>query len=158
MIGTKRLLLDGQRLFIERFGVGIAALIVIKRRQIVERYRNTRVIGTERFFFDFQGGSESLPCRHLILCDTLMSEALSEKDISGGVVHDLPTDLKEALTSDAKALETWEDITPLARNEWICWIESAKKAETRTRRIRQGCSSLKDGKRRPCCWPGCPHR
>ena len=88
----------------------------------------------------------------------LMSDALSEKEISGGVVHDLPEDLKKALTSDAKALETWEDITPLARNEWICWIESAKKAETRTRRIEWGCSSLKEGKRRPCCWPGCPHR
>ena len=88
----------------------------------------------------------------------LMSEALSEKEILVGVVHDLPEDLKKALTSDAKALETWEDITPLARNEWICWIESAKKAETRTRRIEWGCSSLKEGKRRPCCWPGCPHR
>jgi uncharacterized protein YdeI (YjbR/CyaY-like superfamily) len=87
-----------------------------------------------------------------------MSEALSEKEILGGVVHDLPEDLKKALTSDAKALETWEDITPLARNEWICWIESAKKAETRTRRIEWGCSSLKEGKRRPCCWPSCPHR
>jgi hypothetical protein len=43
------------------------------------------------------------------------------------VVHDLPADLKKALSSNAKALETWEDITPLARNEWICWIESAKK-------------------------------
>jgi uncharacterized protein YdeI (YjbR/CyaY-like superfamily) len=87
-----------------------------------------------------------------------MSEALSKKEIAGGVVHDLPADLKRALVSNADALATWEDITPLARNEWICWIESAKKAETRTRRIEWGCSSLKDGKRRPCCWPGCPHR
>jgi uncharacterized protein YdeI (YjbR/CyaY-like superfamily) len=55
-------------------------------------------------------------------------------------------------------LATWEDITPLARNEWICWIESAKKPETRAHRIEWGCSSLKDGKRRPCCWPGCTHR
>ncbi|HVQ10369.1 MAG TPA: YdeI/OmpD-associated family protein [Methyloceanibacter sp.] len=87
-----------------------------------------------------------------------MSEALSAKEIPGGVVHDLPADLEMALTSDAKALETWEDITPLARNEWICWIESAKKAKTRMRRIEWGCSSLRDGKRRPCCWSGCPHR
>jgi len=64
-----------------------------------------------------------------------MSQALSEKEISGGVVHDLPADLKQALISDAKTLDTWEDITPLARNEWICWIESAQKAETRTHRI-----------------------
>jgi uncharacterized protein YdeI (YjbR/CyaY-like superfamily) len=82
----------------------------------------------------------------------------ARKRISGGVVHDLPADLKKALLSDAKALETWEDITPLARNEWICWIESAKKAETRARRIEWGRSNLNDGQRRPCCWPGCPHR
>jgi uncharacterized protein YdeI (YjbR/CyaY-like superfamily) len=82
----------------------------------------------------------------------------ARKKISGGVVHDLPADLKKALLSDAKALETWEDITPLARNEWICWIESAKKTETRARRIEWGRANLNDGQRRPCCWPGCPHR
>ena len=82
----------------------------------------------------------------------------SQKQISSGVVHEVPTDLKKALRSNPQALTAWEDITPLARNEWICWIESAKKTETRTRRIEWGCSSLKDGKRRPCCWPGCTHR
>jgi uncharacterized protein YdeI (YjbR/CyaY-like superfamily) len=86
------------------------------------------------------------------------SVASSRKKISGGVVHKLPADLKEALASNLQALKAWEDITPLARNEWICWIESAKKAETRSRRIEWGCSSLTDGKRRPCCWPGCTHR
>lgn len=87
-----------------------------------------------------------------------MGGAPSIRKIPGGVVHDLPADFGRALVSNAKALATWEDITPLARNEWICWIESAKKAETRTRRIAWGCSNLTDGKRRPCCWPGCPHR
>jgi len=81
-----------------------------------------------------------------------------ERDIAGGVVHDLPGDLRDALNLDSKALATWDDITPLARNEWICWIESAKKPETRRKRIDWGCSSLSDGKRRPCCWPGCKHR
>src|SRR6266536_5432162 len=81
-----------------------------------------------------------------------------EMTISSGVVHELPTDLRKALVSDPQALAAWEDITPLARNEWICWIESAKKAETRRRRIVWGWSSLKDGKRRPCCWPLCAHR
>jgi uncharacterized protein YdeI (YjbR/CyaY-like superfamily) len=81
-----------------------------------------------------------------------------ESDIPGGVVHDLPGDLRGALNHDSKALATWHDITPLARNEWICWIESAKKQETRRKRIDWGCSNLRDGKRRPCCWPGCPHR
>ena len=78
--------------------------------------------------------------------------------IAGGVVHELPADLKKALISSQKALKTWEAITPLARNEWICWIESAKKAETRHKRIEWGCENLRDGKRRPCCWAGCQHR
>ena len=55
---------------------------------------------------------------------------MSRKKISGGVVHEMPADLERALASDSQALTTWEDITPLARNEWICWIESAKKVET----------------------------
>ncbi len=80
------------------------------------------------------------------------------KNIPGVVVHEIPADFKKALASDPLALTTWEDITPLARNEWICWIESAKKAETRSRRIEWGCENLRDGKRRPCCWPGCAHR
>ena|SRR6266436_4741174 len=84
--------------------------------------------------------------------------SMSQKKISSGVVHEVPADLKKALASNPQALAAWEDITPLARNEWICWIESARKAETRSRRIAWGCSSLKDGKRRPCCWPGCAHR
>jgi len=78
--------------------------------------------------------------------------------IDGGVVHTLPGDLETALRKNKEALATWRDITALARNEWICWIESAKKAETRERRIAWGCSDLAAGKRRPCCWPGCKHR
>jgi uncharacterized protein YdeI (YjbR/CyaY-like superfamily) len=80
------------------------------------------------------------------------------KAVPGGVVHELPSDLKKALLANSDALATWENITPLARNEYICWIESAKKAETRNKRIEWGCSNLAEGKRRPCCWPGCPHR
>jgi uncharacterized protein YdeI (YjbR/CyaY-like superfamily) len=83
---------------------------------------------------------------------------MSTKQIAAGVVHDLPADLSHCLISDPKALAAWEDITPLARNEWICWIESAKKAETRNRRIERARADLAGGKRRPCCWPGCPHR
>jgi uncharacterized protein YdeI (YjbR/CyaY-like superfamily) len=81
-----------------------------------------------------------------------------QKTIPGGVVHELPEDLEQALKGDPQALATWEDITPLARNEWICWIQSPKKAETRLKRIPWGLENLRDGKRRPCCWPGCPHR
>ena len=81
-----------------------------------------------------------------------------ETQIPGGVVHDLPGDFEETLKVRLEALATWNDITPLARNEWICWIESAKKPETRRKRIEWGCSNLTEGKRRPCCWPGCSHR
>ena len=70
---------------------------------------------------------------------------MSQKKISSGVVHEVPTDLKKALTSDPQVLTAWEDITPLARNEWICWIESAKKSETRTKRIKWGCENLEEG-------------
>ncbi|CAD84176.1 YdeI/OmpD-associated family protein [Nitrosomonas europaea] len=83
---------------------------------------------------------------------------MTKREISGGMVHELPEDLKKALIAHPEALETWEDITPLARNEWICWVESAKKIATRNKRINWGCESLSEGKRRPCCWPGCPHR
>ena len=78
--------------------------------------------------------------------------------LSSGVVHDIPKDLVTVLVDDREALELWEDITPLARNEWICWVEDAKQPETRQRRVERVRTDLKDGKRRPCCWPGCRHR
>ena len=80
------------------------------------------------------------------------------KFISGGVVHDLPADMRKALTSDSRALAAWESLTPLARNEWICWTTIVKKVETRQEHVERTVSQLKEGKRRPCCWPGCPHR
>jgi len=74
------------------------------------------------------------------------------------VVHKLPADLREALVANPTALGSWTDITPLARNEFICWVEDAKQATTRARRIRRAQEELEDGQRRPCCWPGCTHR
>ena len=84
--------------------------------------------------------------------------SVSRRQISGGVVHDLPADLREALVAETKVLEAWEDITPLARNEFICWVEDAKQEKTRERRIRRTREELEEGQRRPCCWPGCKHR
>lgn len=80
------------------------------------------------------------------------------RQIPGGVVHDLPADLEAALKQDAKALATWDDITPLARNEWICWMTSPKKQETRDAHLARLKEEVLVGKRRPCCWPGCSHR
>ena len=78
--------------------------------------------------------------------------------VPGGVVHRLPADLRTALVADPVALDRWLDITPLARNEFICWVEDAKQQATRERRIRRTREELGDGMRRPCCWPGCAHR
>lgn len=78
--------------------------------------------------------------------------------ISTGVAHRVPADLRKVLVFFPAALAAWEDITPLARNEWICWVEDAKKPETRGHRIERTRSELIEGMRRPCCWGGCPHR
>jgi len=83
---------------------------------------------------------------------------MSRERVPGGVVHDLPPDLRSALIEVDGALDSWNNITPLARNEFICWVEDAKQAATRERRIRRTYEELAEGKRRPCCWPGCKHR
>ncbi|MBL8122347.1 YdeI/OmpD-associated family protein [Candidatus Saccharibacteria bacterium] len=82
-----------------------------------------------------------------------MAQALLE-----GTVHKLPADFRKAILSSPKVEKLWQDITPLARNEWICWVEDAKKEETRNRRIEVGLSKMYGGMRRPCCWAGCLHR
>ncbi|MES2416268.1 MAG: YdeI/OmpD-associated family protein [Patescibacteria group bacterium] len=81
-----------------------------------------------------------------------------KKVISHGITHKTPADLQKALISAPRALAIWENITPLARNEWICWVISGKKIETRVIRIKKGISKLSGGMRRPCCWAGCIHR
>ena len=83
---------------------------------------------------------------------------VSGERVPGGVVHKLPADLRMALIANASALDAWKDITPLARNEFICWVEDAKQETTRERRIRRTKEELEEGQRRPCCWPGCKHR
>ena len=83
---------------------------------------------------------------------------MTKKSIAGGVAHKMPEDLRKAIISTSAARTVWEDITPLARNEWICWVTSGKKAQTRITRIEKALSKLKGGMRRPCCWAGCIHR
>lgn len=78
--------------------------------------------------------------------------------ISGGTAHDLPTDLHKALKNTPASAAIWESLTPLARNEWICWNISVKQAKTRQDHIQRTITELKEGKRRPCCWLGCIHR
>ena len=83
---------------------------------------------------------------------------VSSPRVPSGVVHKLPGDLRKALITNPTALDAWKDITPLARNEFICWVEDAKQEMTRERRIRRTQEELEEGQRRPCCWPGCKHR
>jgi uncharacterized protein YdeI (YjbR/CyaY-like superfamily) len=78
--------------------------------------------------------------------------------IENGVVHTVPNDLREALLSNEMLLEKWNKLTPLARNEWICWTTIVKQPETRKHHIERLCAEIPEGKKRPCCWPGCPHR
>ncbi len=83
---------------------------------------------------------------------------MTKPEIATGVVHEVPADLEEVLISHSKVLEKWNNLTPLARNEWICWMTIVKKSETRAAHLGRLCEDLLKGKKRPCCWPGCPHR
>jgi uncharacterized protein YdeI (YjbR/CyaY-like superfamily) len=87
-----------------------------------------------------------------------MTTTKTQTTLPGGVVHPLPDDLRDALLGSSPALAAWQDITPLARNEFICWVEDAKQETTRQRRIEVAEDKLQRGERRPCCWPGCKHR
>jgi hypothetical protein len=78
--------------------------------------------------------------------------------LSGGLVHELPTDLVSALTKTKKVTALWESLTPIARNEFICWVEDAKQKPTREKRIKRAVEELLEGQKRPCCWVGCIHR
>ena len=82
----------------------------------------------------------------------------TKHEISGGVAHELPTDLRKALMANTSALERWESLTPLARNEWICWTIYVKQEATRKNHVERVITELNEGMRRPCCWLGCIHR
>jgi hypothetical protein len=75
-----------------------------------------------------------------------------------GTVHEAGDDLQAAIRSDPKILVLWESLTPLGRNEFICWVDDAKQRKTRQRRVERTCDELLEGKKRPCCWAGCIHR
>jgi hypothetical protein len=64
----------------------------------------------------------------------------------------VPDDLRTALAAHPAAKATWDDITALARRDWIQWVTSGKKAETRSRRIDVACDKLAKGQRRACCF------
>ena len=83
---------------------------------------------------------------------------MNEIKIEEGVVHNVPDDIKEILIANIDLLEKWNKLTPLARNEWICWTTIVKQEETRKEHVERLQEDILNGKKRPCCWPGCPHR
>lgn len=83
---------------------------------------------------------------------------MTKQTLSDGPAHALPADLRKALDEDIETTQLWEGLTPLGRNEFICWVEDAKQDKTRARRIRRTIEELLEGKKRPCCWVGCIHR
>lgn len=70
----------------------------------------------------------------------------------------MPDDLGTVLRDDPSLKAKWDGLTDLGRNEWICWLTLVKKQETRDRHLARLKDDILGGKRRPCCWPGCPHR
>jgi Bacteriocin-protection, YdeI or OmpD-Associated len=80
------------------------------------------------------------------------------KDFLHGTVHQASADLQAAVRSDRETFELWQTLTPLGRNEFICWVDDAKQPKTRQRRIERTRDELLEGKKRPCCWAGCIHR
>ncbi len=85
--------------------------------------------------------------------DNTMKKSTAQK-----LPHSVPRDIRETLATYSNVKEKWETLTPLARNEWICWVTFVKKKETRAEHLVRLREDLVKGKRRPCCWPGCPHR
>jgi uncharacterized protein YdeI (YjbR/CyaY-like superfamily) len=83
---------------------------------------------------------------------------MSKENLASGTVHKLPEDLKKALNSNSSARAAWQSLTPLARNEWICWTVTVKLQKTRNEHIKRVVTELNEGMRRPCCWIGCIHR
>ncbi|GAA0437335.1 MULTISPECIES: YdeI/OmpD-associated family protein [Sphingomonas] len=75
-----------------------------------------------------------------------------------GTVHDTPEDLQAAVQASTDLSSRWQELTPLGRNEFICWVTDAKQPATRQRRLQRMCEEVLAGKKRPCCWAGCTHR
>lgn len=75
-----------------------------------------------------------------------------------GTVHEASDDFEASVRSNPTVYALWEGLTPRGRNEFLCWVEDAKQAKTRQRRIERTRYELLEGKKRPCCWAGCIYR
>jgi len=84
--------------------------------------------------------------------------SMTTKNTDTEALHVVPEDLESLLAEAPDVRQLWDSLTPLARNEWICWMTIVKKPETRAEHLERLKADLLSGHRRPCCWPGCPHR
>lgn len=87
-----------------------------------------------------------------------MRTIMEKNKIASRLVHEIPDDIKSVLLSNTELQSKWNNLTPIARNEWICWVISVKMSETRKKHILRLVTEVSKGKKRPCCWPGCRHR
>ena len=78
--------------------------------------------------------------------------------IADGILHEVTDDIQKALASQTDLVTKWNSLTPIQRNEWICWTTIVKQEETRKEHIERLREEIIEGRKRPCCWPGCPHR
>lgn len=69
-----------------------------------------------------------------------------------------PVDFEKIISNNPKVKKTWDEITPIAKNEWICFLTSTKTEKGKEQRYARAEDQLAKGQKRPCCWPGCPHR
>jgi hypothetical protein len=83
---------------------------------------------------------------------------MTKEAIADGTVHKIPADLRKELIAAPAARVAWQSLTPLGRNEWICWTVTVKQQKTRDEHVKRVITELKEGMRRPCCWIGCIHR
>jgi hypothetical protein len=99
-------------------------------------------------------------CAVVVNCKQILYnlDVMPTQLIGTSFFHKVPKDLQEVLKSNHDVFQLWNKLTPLARNEWVCWVTMVKKEETRQEHLKRFCEDLRKGKRRPCCWPGCPHR
>lgn len=88
----------------------------------------------------------------------MTKKLIKQNNKQSDALHRTPRDLQTILNSNKDVMALWNTLTPLTKNEWICWVTIVKKEETRKKHLVQLCDDLLRGKRRPCCWPGCPHR
>lgn len=87
-----------------------------------------------------------------------MLKSKGDKKVTGTAHHMVPQYMKEFLGARDALLLAWNENTMLARNEWVCYVTEAKKEETRAKRLEKMKVYLLSGRKRPCCFAGCPHR